>query len=331
MDFKLLSRREEQQLTDKEKSIYYQKVREYIATRKLTNTTPGATIIAPKLKSITGKICEKLCKVLAGGAVEVIVDGTENVPDGPVLFASTHQGILDNFVWIPGCSKHCIIFHGTETNKLLLLAQVNTGLILVSRNIKNSENRINAKLDMMTVLLKQQSIFICPEGTWNLSPNRLHLPINFGFLDVAQKTGVPIIPMVIECTYDSSSEKEKITRVRIRYGTALWVNQQDSLLEKLEEYKESISTIRWELIEEKGLFCRSNISNDEYANYVKGNLHNLALGKIDINRENKGIYGGKQEFYKFYYINNVDTDEEGTLLETAEMRRLKLINRLHGI
>ena len=331
MEFKLLSHKEEQQLTDKEKSIYYQKLCDYVVRRKLTNTTPGATTIAPKLKSITGKICEKLCKVLAGGEVEVIVDGTENVPDGPVIFASTHQGILDNFVWIPGCPKHCIIFHGAETNKLLLLAQVNTGLILVLRNIENSENRISAKLDMMTVLLKGHSVFICPEGTWNLSPNRLHLPINLGFLDVAQKTGVPIVPTVIEYTYDSSSEKEKIIRVYIRYGTALWVKQQDSLFEKLEEYKESISTIRWELIEEKGLFCRRDIPNNEYANYVKGNLRNLALGKIDINRENKGIYGGKHEFYKFYYINNVDTDEEGTLLETAEMRRLKLLNRLHGI
>lgn len=48
MEFKLLSRREEQQLTDKEKSIYYQKLRGYVVRRKLTNTTPGATTIAPK-------------------------------------------------------------------------------------------------------------------------------------------------------------------------------------------------------------------------------------------------------------------------------------------
>lgn len=331
MDLKLLSRREEEKLSDEEKCIYYEKMREYVGTRKLTNTTPGATTIAPKLKIITGKICEKLCKALAGGAVEVVVDGTENVPDGPVIFASTHQGILDNFVWIPGCPKHCIIFHSAETNKLLLLAQVNTGLILVTKDKAKASNRINAKLDMMTVLSKGHSVFICPETAWNLSPNRLHLPVNFGFLDVAQKLGVPIVPVVIEYTYDSSSEKEKITRVHIRYGTALWVKQQESLFEKLEEYKESISTIRWELIEEKGLFSRRDITNHEYANYVKGNLRNLALGKIDINRENKGIYGGEQEFYKFYYINNVDTDEEGALLETAEMRRLKLINRLHGI
>lgn len=331
MNFRPLSHKEECLLSDKEKDIYYKKLLEYVGKRKLTNTTPGATTIAPKLKNITGKISKKLCKVLAGGDVEVVVDGAENVPDGAVLFASTHQGILDNFVWIPGCPKHCIIFRGAETNKFLLLAQVNTGLVLVSRNITNSENRANAKLDIMTLLTGGHSIFICPEGTWNLSPNKLHLPINYGFLDVAKKTGKPIVPIVIEYTYDASCEKERITHVHIRYGSPIRVNKDDDLLEKLEEYKECISTIRWNLIEKKGLFSRKYILSNEYANYVKGNLRNLALGKVDINRENKGIYGGGQEFYKYYYINNVDIDEKGTLLETPEVRRLKLINRMHGI
>lgn len=121
--------------------------------------------------------------------MEVVTDGLENIPKGPVIFASTYQGMLDGFVWITDCPKHALIFHGAETNKALLLAQVNTGLILVSRNKKNVENRINAKLDMMSVLLKGYSVYVCPEGTWNLGPNRLHLPFNWGFLDVAQKTG----------------------------------------------------------------------------------------------------------------------------------------------
>lgn len=31
----------------------------------------------------------------------MIADGQENIPDGAVIFAGTHQGILDGFVWIP--------------------------------------------------------------------------------------------------------------------------------------------------------------------------------------------------------------------------------------
>ena len=43
--------------------MYYQKLRKYVLNRKLTNTTLGATTIAPKLKKITNKIATKLIKL----------------------------------------------------------------------------------------------------------------------------------------------------------------------------------------------------------------------------------------------------------------------------
>lgn len=269
--------------------------------------------------------------MLAGGSVETVTDGLENIPDGPVIFASTHQGMLDGFVWITDCPKHAIFFHSAEANKALLLAQINTGLILVTKNKEKVKNRINAKLDMITVLVNGHSVCIFPEIAWNLSPNRLHLPINWGFLDVAQKTQVPIVPMVIEYTYDTSSTKEKITHIHIRYGAPITVTVKDKLLDKLEEYKEKISTMRWDLIEEKGFFARKEIGNLDYINYVKGNLRNLELGKIDIKVENQGIQGANQEFYQFYPINNFAWDAWGELLGTQEAERLKKLNRVQEV
>lgn len=327
----LLSRSEEEKMSAEEKHSYYKKIREYCMSRSLTNTTIGATLIGPKLKGITGKICTKVCRLLSGADVEMVVDGLENIPEGQVIFASTHQGVLDGFVWIPDCPKHAIIFHGVETNKALLLAQVNTGLTLVSRDKNNVKNRINAKLDTISLLLKGHSIFICPEGTWNLSPNRLHLPFNYGFLDIAQKAGVSVVPMVIEYTYDSSDDKEKITHIHIRYGTPIAVGEADKLDEKLSEYEECISTMRWELIEEKGGFLRREISEQEYINYMRGNLRNLKMGKINIEQENKGIYSANSEFFVFHHINNVPWDEHGRLMGTDEEERLKCMRLLHGI
>lgn len=323
----ILSYKEESKLTEEERQAYDARLRRYCMERKLTNTTPGATCIGPILKKVTGKICAKVCKILAGGNVEVITDGLENIPDGPVIFASTHQGMLDGFVWITDCPKHALIFHGAETNKALLLAQVNTGLILVSRDQNNIENRINAKLDMMSVLLRGHSVYICPEGTWNLSPNRLHLPINWGVIDIAQKTQVPIIPMVIEYTYDTTTPKETITNIHIRYGQQINISEVDSFADKLDEYKEKISTIRWGLIEEKGLYERSEISNMDYINFVKGNLKNLKLGRIDIEVENQGIQGAKNDFYKIFPINNIHWDAWGELCETEEKRRIERLGR----
>ncbi len=211
------------------------------------------------------------------------------------------------------------------------MIQVNTGLILVTKKKKNASHRIGAKLDVISALLKGESVIIFPETAWNLSPNKLHLPMNYGFLDMAQKTKADIMPMVMEYTYDTSTDKEKITRIHIRYGEPVVVGENDNFSEKLAEYQEKISTIRWELIEEKGLFKRSEISNTDYINFVKGNLRNLEMGEIDINKERNGIFSSGDEFWKFHPINDVPWDAWGNLLQGQEVERLKKLNRVKGI
>lgn len=327
----ILSYREELKLGKEEREKYYSEYREFCRKRRLTNTTFAATKIGPLLKKPTEAIARTVCKALAGGEVKIVVDGVENIPDEAVIYASTHQGVMDGFVWIPYCPEHALIFHGKEVNKLLLLAQVNTGLILASKNLANTEQRRNAKLDLISVLLRKHSVYICPEGLWNLSPNKLHLPITWGFLDAAQKSGSPVVPMCIEYTYDTSGEKERITFVHLRYGEPVIVKEDDNLADKLEEYKEKIATMRWELIEEKGIFHRSEITNWDYINYMKGNYKNLDMGKIDIIADTKGIYGAGTETYQFQHINNVPWDAWGNLLQTEEVERVKKINRVHGI
>lgn len=327
----ILTGKQESKLSEEDKKIYYQKLREYCVDRKLCTTTPGALTIAPKLKSITEKIAKKVSKILAGGEIEVVSDGQENIPDGGVIFAMTHQGIMDNFVWMPENPKHCILLHHGDVNKLLILAQLNTGLILVSKKPENANSRINNKLDMISILLKGHCVHYSPEGTWNLSPNKLHLPMSYGFLEVAQKAGVPIVPMVIEYTYDTTMPKERISKAHIRYGKPIVVEMLDSLKEKLFEYEEAISTMRWQLIEEKGFYQRKNITNLDYINYMKGNLATLALGQASLESERKAMRGAGDEFYVFHHINDVPWDAWGELRQTDEVERLKQINRKHGI
>lgn len=186
--FKLLSLREERKLSESELKQYYSQLRKYVLDRKLKTTTKGAITVAPKLKPFVNKLDSFVTKVLAGGEIERITDGLENIPDGPVLFACTHQGLLDNLSWIPSNPKHSILLHGADTSKFLLLIQYCTGLVLVNKNdLFDKENRTDAKLDMIHILLKGHTVWYYPEGAWNLSPNKLHLPMSFGFLDVAKK------------------------------------------------------------------------------------------------------------------------------------------------
>ncbi len=318
-EFKLLSLREEKKLSREELITYYEDLRSYVLNRKLTNTTPGALTICPKLKKGVEKIATAVTKVLAGGEIEIVVDGQENIPDGTVIFASTHQSVLDGFCLIPYNPKYCLILHSLNANKLLLLAQIDTGLILVSK--KDNENRINAKLDMIEILLKGHSILYFPESAWNLSPNKLHLPMSFGFLEIAKKTQVPVVPVVMECTYDSTTDKEKITKLHISYGRPINVGIEDGLSQKLLEYEEIISTIRWNLIEEKGLFQRAKTTNMEYINYLKGNYKNLAMGKIDLDLERRRIRDAGDDFHKFHHINDIPFNDNGEFLETEEVRK----------
>ena len=328
-DFCLLPLREECKLSKDELETYYGQLREYVLNRKLQTTTKGALTVAPKLKGIVGRLNQAVTKILAGGEIECITDGTENIPKGPVLFANTHQGVLDNLCWTPSNPRHSILLHGADTSKFLILVQHVTGLVLVNKNdLNDKKNRTDAKLDMIHILLKGHTIWYFPEGTWNMSPNKLHLPMSFGFLEVAKKAGAPVVPVVTEFTYDTSTDKEKKTKMHIRYGRPIYVSVEDDLSKKLEEYEAAISTLRWELIEEKGLFERSKITNWDYINYLKGLYRNLGLknpklggrGMADIER--RSIRGAADDFYLFNHINDVPFNENGDLLETAETIRL---------
>lgn len=328
-DFRVLSLKEEGQLSTEELREYYKNLREYLTTRKLTNTTLGATTIAPKLKKITNKICEGVTKKLTTKDVVIECSGTENIPDEPVILAQTHQGILDNFVWIPQISRHCIILHHKDVRKLLIACQLNTGLVLIKKNDRVSS--ANAKLDIMGLLLRGHSVHWSPEGTYCLSPNKFHLPLRYGVIDVAKKTGAPIIPVAHEFTYENINGKTTITKIQSKYGKPIYVKMEDKLEDKLREYEESISTLKYEMMLENDIYKRSEIDKKEYIEFLKEIYKNIKVGGVDKDYERTQIYGADNDFYQFHHINDIPFDEEGNLLETEEVRKLQLINKKHNI
>lgn len=128
------------------------------------------------------------------------VTGLENVPDGPVLFVSNHQGYAD----IP-------VFGAVMTMKQIGFVAKNTlGKIPVfgewirdirSVFIERDDARSSLKtMEEATELLKQGfSLVIFPEGTRSRGPK----PGEFrkGSLRSAVKAGVPIVPVTLNGTY----------------------------------------------------------------------------------------------------------------------------------
>lgn len=88
--FQMLSYREELQLSEGQYTDYIEQMRNYCKKRKLQVSSPGAITLAPKLKKTVNKISTAVTKLLAGGAYEKQIEGIENLPDGPLIFACTH-------------------------------------------------------------------------------------------------------------------------------------------------------------------------------------------------------------------------------------------------
>ena len=313
---KILSSREERELNKQELLIYYKELRNYLISTKPENITKGSLTICPVINPIIRKILECFC------GYEIIVEGAEKI-DGLVgIYAHTHQSNADHINLIASNPNHTILLNSSVLSILYKLVLCINGVIYVDKFDKESKN--NAKTEMIRLLLQGTSITMFPESAWNCSPNKLHLPLYIGMVDIAKKAQVPIIPVVQEYIYDESKfdGKERIRKVIISYGEPIYVSEDDKLLEKLDEYSESISTMRWNLIERKGMYERKQISNSSYINFLKGIVRNLKNAGIDIEIEKKGIFGADDDFYLFHHLNAVDYDEKNNLLPTQHVRRL---------
>lgn len=306
--------KEECLLDERHRQEYLKLLRAYLRSRKLTNTTAGATVVAPRLKGVTNNIAAKLTRIMAGN-VKIVCEGKENLPDKAAIFAFNHQGILDNFSWIPYVDRHCIILHSADVNNLLLAAQYNTGLIKVIKG--NTENNRNAKFDVISLLMNNHSVVWFPEGAWNLSPNKFLLPIRYGFLDAARIANVPVIPSIIEYEYDKNFKNMK--RITIRFGKALYVQDFADLNILLQKYIEIMSTMQWELMEQRGIVRRSEWNVDkDYKLFLERSYKDLKFGKIDLEKERKNIFQADSDFYLFHEINDYKYDDDGIQRDLSE-------------
>lgn len=314
---KILTLEEEKKLSNNELLAYYKELQSFLLKMPYSkNLSPGSLTICPKINNQVKKILKTFC----GYKIETI--GYENIKGITGIYAHTHQSKSDHINCVATNPNHTIILNSSVLSNFYKSVINFNGVYYVDKRNKASRNQ--AKLEMIKLLLENHSITIFPESTWNCSPNKLHLPMRFGLIDISKKSQKPIIPVVQEYIYDEKKQdgKERIKKAYIVYGNPIYVKYNDNLIEKLEEYSTAIATIRWNLIEQKGIFNRNNISNQQYINYMNGIKRNLRNAHIDINVEREGIYTSNDEFYLFHHINDVDYDKNGKLKETKYVRKL---------
>lgn len=155
----------------------------------------------PKLRAkIAQKIVSKAFKyILFISGVKATVKGIENIPkDQAVLYVANHQSYFDillGYSYVPNITGFVAKKSMTKIPFLRIWMKLVNCLFLDRDNIKEGLKTILQGIEMVKDGI---SIFIFPEGTRSKTGEVGHF--KEGSLKIAEKSGCPIIPVVINNT-----------------------------------------------------------------------------------------------------------------------------------
>lgn len=185
---------------------------------------------------------------LAG--TRVIVKGEENVPkDTAVLYAGNHRSLFDipiTYVRVPRPTGYVAKLELKRVPLLQFWMNNLHCLFLDRKNIKEGLKTILAGIEKAKSGI---SICIFPEGTRNKGEANL-LPFHEGSFKIAEKSGVPIVPVTLvntEAIFENHFPKVKPATVIVEYGKPIYINQLDK------EQKKFIGAYVHDLIEKRYL------------------------------------------------------------------------------
>lgn len=180
----------------------------------------------------------------------LIVTGNAEHESGPVIYTFNHTNSADIPMACRVVKEHCKVLIGRQRLFLSdrLFFWLNSA-IWVDRKDKQDMQR--AKQDLINTLRKKESVIWFPEGTWNQTDNLLMLPMKWGIVDVAQKSGARIIPIILE--YEKARNICHATIGESIDPSGL------SLSEGIILLRDSMATLRWQIWESKGVFARTDL------------------------------------------------------------------------
>ncbi len=163
---------------------------------------------------------------LAG--TRVIALGEENIPkDSAVLYVGNHRSFFDivlTYVRVPRPTGYIAKKEMEKVPLLSIWMRYLHCLFLDRDNIKEGMKTILAAIEKAKAGI---SICIFPEGTRNKTADSF-LPFHEGSFKIAEKAGVPIIPMTIVnsgAVFEDHFPKIKKNTVVIAYGKPLYINE----------------------------------------------------------------------------------------------------------
>jgi len=240
---------------------------------------------------------QKIYKEIAKGLnpFDLEIRGLENIVDTPCIFMCNHSNSHDFYTVqqvFGKLDRRVSVLAGSDclNGVSRFLFQLGSS-VLVDRN--SFEERKNSKVSMMDKIQSGSDVFVFCEGTWNLHPYHLMLPISKGGIDVAYLTGCYVVPVVFEYVENKgfySKESDLYKKCVIQFGTPFKVTNKDLIIDNTVMLKNTLNELRYGLKNENGVFyaCLEDVLPEEYLNhtYLK---KNTPLFKLDSDYEAKFI------------------------------------------
>ena len=217
----------------------------------LTSNDPKRTITRVGL--YFRKVIYPLVRRLSGPLTDVegILERAEPMPNGPKIFAVTHTYSREDIAWAISMTGEQSYLLTNAYRELLYTsdgwALWASGVILVDRYDK--ANRRASIEKAKRVIDLGGNVMIFPEAVWNMSENLLVRKLYPGIFRIATLAKVPVIPI---------STMMYGNRFYISRGCPLFLHQMVEQ-EALEKLRNTLATLKWEIMEKYGVDTRGNI------------------------------------------------------------------------
>ena len=214
--------------------------------------------------------------------IKIRVNGSIQKTNRPIIFAVSHIGMYDVEVVLQTIQKHVYMLSADEE----AMYRTFDGWFFDANGViyVDPEDKADRKIAMETAikfLRKGRCLLWCPEGTWNLSPNYVILPIHYGIIEAAVRANAIIIPIGLE-QYDKTYSIDFIVNIGDAFDPKrhldgeLTREQKIVLAERLRSDMAKLKMDAWESV------SRTNIGPDYWETFIAKRLAEWPYYSIDI-------------------------------------------------
>ncbi|NLA32701.1 MAG: hypothetical protein GX864_02000 [Mollicutes bacterium] len=254
----------------------------------------------------------KTKRIIERNKLEILADNRKKKNEKPIIFAMNHIGKFDVEMASEAIKDHFYILFGDPEQLYRTIEHyflVTNGVLYF--DVYDKEDKFIAKERVIELLKKHINILWAPEGTWNLTPNRIVLPVHYGIIEAAIRSNSVIIPVVVE-----QYGKKYIVNIGKEFDVIDYFGKYNSdeelKIQAIEDLRNQMATLVWDIWETKPIVARDSIPNDYYENYLQEQLAGWeAFEKDNIDRRVYNVFRGKktQDYSDVLKINIKNSDD----------------------